>query len=136
MKKITGLLIDVNTGKASFKTVDKSLESYYKILDCSTIDIVNRRIGENANMRFDIICDDEALLVAPSIPSALSGVDFNDCLYGNLFVVGHDPGSEDVRSLTKEEIKYLRNYHIIFFVPSRTNAGTFHVNGLTRVYEF
>ena len=134
MKKITGLLIDVNTGLASFKTVDKSLESYYKILDCSTIDIINRRIGPDKF--FDIICDDEALLVSPAIPSAISGIDFNYCLYGNLFVVGHDPGSEDVRSLTKEEIKYLRNYHGLFFVPSRTNAGAFHVNGLTRVYEF
>lgn len=135
MKKITGLLIDVNTGNASFKTVDNSLESFYKILDCSTIDIINRRIGDGAERRFDIICDDEALLKSPATPSALSGYTYDYCLYGSLFVVGHDPGSEDIRSLTKEEKKHLSNNHVPFFTPTVNPSGTYHIDGLIRVRD-
>ena len=34
----------------------QGLEDYYKLIDCETIDIVNRDINGN---RYDIICDDE-----------------------------------------------------------------------------
>ena len=129
MKKITGLHVNTRTGKASYETIDANLESYYKTLDCTTIDIVSRQVGCSTplapSLRFDIICDDEALLKSPCVPSAL-GLDYNYCLYGDLFVVGHDDGSEDIRSLTKEERRYLsRNTHSIY-----TGVGNGYQTGL------
>lgn len=132
MKKITGLHVNTRTGKASYETIDANLESYYKTLDCTMIDIVNRQIGYNTvvapAMRFDIICDDEAMLKSPCVPSAI-GQDYSYCLYGDLFVVGHDDGSEDIRSLTKEEREYLKHHISPFFtgVDCGTQIGLIRV---------
>lgn len=44
-RKITGVLVDVTTRTAAKVTVEKDLDSYYKILNCRCIDIVRRGIG-------------------------------------------------------------------------------------------
>ena len=128
MKYITGLLVKTDGSKATFKTIPANLESYYKTLDCELIDIVNRQIGYGENFRFNIICDDEALLEAPTTPSA---IDFscNYCLYGNLFVVGVDNETGDVRSLTRGEMAHLRTNTGPFYVPFENNP----IHGLYRV---
>ena len=127
MKYITGLLVKTDGSKATFKTIPANLESYYKTLDCELIDIVNRNIGWE-DFRFNIICDDEALLKAPTRASAIN-LDCNYCLYGNLFVVGVDSETGDVRSLTRAEMKHLRANNGPFYVPYVGN----HVHGLYRV---
>lgn len=107
MKKITGYLIDVQNGTAGHVTIDKSLESYYKILNCEFIDITHRVIvGEQRE--FDIICDDEALM---NDDARLSAVDThgNMMLFGNLFVVKFD-GVDDEMSLTEDDINYVKQY--------------------------
>lgn len=125
MPKITGLLIDVNTGKSSAKTIDRNLESYYKILECDTIDIVSRNIGTR---RFDIICDDEALLKSPCNPSAFD-MHYECCLFGNLFVTGEADEEGNLTSLSKKDLKYLQ-YHLIDSfanVPSEIGCGLLDV---------
>ena len=104
-KTITGYFIDPAHGIAEPRTIEKSLDSYYSLLDCSCIDIVNRAIGEQ---HFDIICDDEALLKAPSYVSAFytSG---EPALVGSLFVCKFD-GRDDVTSLTGEELDYVDSH--------------------------
>lgn len=128
MKNITGMLIRTDGTKASFKTIPANLESYYKTLDCELIDIVNRQVGYDNAYRFNIICDDEALLKSPAIASAMDH-GLNYCLYGNLFVVGIDEETGDIRNLTKDERKYLELNHCQFFVPYRNDP----VDGLIRV---
>ena len=128
MKNITGLLIRTDGSRASFKTIPANLESYYKTLDCELIDIVNRQIGYDKAYRFNIICDDEALLKSPAIASAIDhSLDY--CLYGNLFVVGVDKETGDVRSLTKDEQEHLRLQHSRIFVPHSPES----IDGLIRV---
>ena len=58
MAEITGVLVNPDEKTVKKVTIEKSLDSYYKTLDCSCIDIVTRKIG---GRRFDIICDDEGL---------------------------------------------------------------------------
>ena len=128
MKYITGLLVKTDGSKATFKTIPANLESYYKTLDCELIDIVNRQIGYDKDFRFNIICDDEALLKAPTIASALNH-NFDYCLYGNLFVVGVDKDTGDARSLTRGEMAHLRTHHQHIFVPYSHHS----VDGLLRV---
>ena len=85
-KKITGILVDVHNGVAQKATIEKSLDSYYKALNCDCIDIVSRRID---GQLFDIICDDEALLKVNPRPSAMH-TDGHVALCGNLFIVNND----------------------------------------------
>ena len=43
---IKGVLIDVVNNTVKVVKIDKKLESYYKILNCNTIDITSRYIGD------------------------------------------------------------------------------------------
>lgn len=107
--KITGLLVDVENGIARKATLSKTLDGYYKALNCSMIDIVSRWIG---GKRFDIICDDEALFKDSPRTSAI-GMDYVPMLYGNLFVVAFD-GRDDVCSLSDAQIAYLLKLVVYF----------------------
>lgn len=99
MEKITGVLVNVTDGTARKATIECSLKSYYRALDCDCIDVVNRRLGGH---RFDIICDDEALLKADPIPSAFD-LDDQPALFGSLFFCRHDSSGNPV-SLSDAEI--------------------------------
>lgn len=103
--KITGVLVDVKAGVARKATIEKSLDGYYKALNCGCIDIVTRRIG---GQRFDIICDDEALLKDFAKVSAVNESN-RPMLFGNLFVVNFD-GRGDVCSLREGQIDFVL-YH-------------------------
>lgn len=101
-QKITGVLVDLEKGVACKATIDKSLEGYYKALNCELIDIVSRSIGGQG---FDIICDDEALLKANPRLSACNKRR-EPMLCGNLFVVNYD-GKGDVCSLRQGQIEHV-----------------------------
>ena len=89
-RKIRGVLVDVETGEAKEAIVEKSLDSYYEVLNCRCI---------------DIICDDEARLVESPIPSAVNNRGEVD-LCGNLFIVKFD-GCDDVKSLSSAEVSFI-----------------------------
>lgn len=101
-KTIRGFLIDPENNIAEERTIEKSLDSYYATLRCSCIDIVSREIAGEA---FDIICDDEALLVDNPCPSALDRV-HNVALCGPIFVVNYD-GKDDVADLSDWDVYLL-----------------------------
>lgn len=105
MKRITGYLIDVEHNIAATITIDKTLDAYYRILNCDCFDIARRRIG---GQEFDIICDDEALLKDNPKISAIDS-DGNPMLCGNLFIVKFD-GVDDVTSLDGNDVAFLSGY--------------------------
>lgn len=105
MNEITGYLIHVNSGTAGPITIEKSLDSYYNILNCDCIDIVTRAI---AGEKYDIVCDDEALLKDNPLISAIDD-GLNPALCGNLFVVRFD-GNEDLASLDERDIRHIEQY--------------------------
>lgn len=97
-ERITGVLVDVKAGTVKEATLD----SYYKTLDCTCIDIVSRRLGP---YRFDIICDDEGLLKADARVSA-TGPEGHPMLVGNLFFCHHDEEG-NTTSLHPDEITFI-----------------------------
>jgi len=99
---LRGVLIDVVNNVGNVVEIDRKLESYYKILNCKTIDITSRYIGDKL---FDIVCDDEGLYKENFIVSAITR-SLGPALVGNLFVVKHD-GKGNERSLTKKEVEYV-----------------------------
>ena len=127
MAKITGFLVDLNTGKACAKTVDHTLESFYKILDCDTIDVVHRNIG---GKRFNIICDDEALLKSPRHTSAVDPM-FEPMLFGNLFVVGLSDENGDFTNLTRAQLLHLKQCRLPTYIYHPTDNG--HERRLVRI---
>ena len=102
---IKGVLIDVMSNTAKVVEIEKSLKSYYKILNCDLIDITSRYIGGKL---FDIICDDEGLFKEDFIASAVTSYN-RIALVGNLFVVKFD-GKDDETSLDDEDIEHILNH--------------------------
>lgn len=106
MKRLTGVFVDVVNEKIELKTLETNdgsmLDEYYKLLNCRSIDIVQRKIG---GKHYDIICDDEGLLFEDWKP-AMAIVDENSeikqLLAGNLFIVLND-NQRNLRSLTTED---------------------------------
>lgn len=58
MKKLFGVLLDVQNSKVQKIEIEDSLDEFYRILNCSLVDMPVRKIG---NKYFTIICDDEGL---------------------------------------------------------------------------
>lgn len=108
MKKIKGVLIDVVEGTAKIVVIDHSLNSFYDVLHCRTIDITRRNVD---GVPFEIICDDEGLFSENPLISAID--DFgNPMLVGSIFVVGYDEENSDIRSLTADECAHvMMNIH-------------------------
>ena len=107
MANITGYLIDIASDEeARPVTVEHSLQSFYKLLNCDMIEITPRRIGRD-NRLYDIICDEEGLLKGAPTVSAYA-TDDEPVLVGSLLIV--NMGEDDVESLTPDDIKYIRDY--------------------------
>lgn len=102
MKNVQGLLVDAEHGTIAVCSTPNSLKSYYKILQCDTIDIISARFGPYV---LDVFCDDEALL---KNSFTVSAVDENHkpILVGNLFIASHDEEGNTI-SLEKEHIDYI-----------------------------
>lgn len=103
--KIKGILIDVKNEKVETIEIDKTLKEYYRILNCDTIDITERKIGDNT---YDIICDDEGLFKSKPKISAITKQS-QPALVGNLFIVKFD-GREDETSLDDEDIELIMKH--------------------------
>lgn len=96
------LLIDVKNSGVCVVRAD-GLDDYYKLIDCRCIDIVSRRIGENV---YDIICDDEGLLVDSPRVSAVDSAG-QPMLVGNLLIAGLADEEGHLTDLTADDIDYI-----------------------------
>lgn len=103
-KNIYGVLLDVENKKAEAIEIADDLKKYYEVLNCSCIDIVQRRIGRK---NFTIICDDEGLFsVAPKI-SAINNLG-QPQLVGNLFIVAAESDEDgNLIGLSMSEAEYI-----------------------------
>lgn len=105
-KKLLGVLFDTETSRAKAVHLDDSLESFYKALHCTTIDIVGRTVGDK---HFNIVCDDEALLQSDCRISGITPF-FEATLFGSLFVVGPCDEVGNLTSLTKADVKHILSH--------------------------
>lgn len=104
MKKLLGVLVDVEKEEAKVIEINDDLNEFYRVLNCDTIDIVTRRVGKKL---VSIICDDEGLFKDEPKISAIDNRG-NVMLVGNLFIVsGETDGDGDLVSLTNAESKYI-----------------------------
>ena len=94
------LLVDVKNREVRMLEAS-TLKEYYKLLDCDIIDIVQRKI---AGKYYEIICDDEGLLVDAPILSAAWKTTKKPALFGNLLIAGEAIDGE-LTSITAEDAK-------------------------------
>ena len=122
--KILAVYVDVyGKGRATKKYIKPDLDEYYRLLDCTCIDMPTRWIGGKP---FIIICDDEGMFRSDR---KVSAVDANGepALVGNLLVVAFD-GREDVRGLTDDEADMILVEHV-------TGRGRMDKRGRTAIWE-
>lgn len=98
---ITGVLLDAETARVKRASIPDTLDSYYRALNCTTIDIVSRTIG---GQRFDIVCDDEGTFKEDVRISALDRA-CQPMLVGSLFVCKSADGR--LQSLNDTEIAHV-----------------------------
>ena len=131
MKRVIYLNVD-KCNPPEVLLIEDTLETYYKLIDCDTIDIVTRRIGGKA---FHIICDDEILIkkslkspfprigvYAPNEPFPRIG-DYapNDwSIYGNVVIIGYVNAVGEFTELSEDDceliLKKVRR-HTPFYCP-------------------
>jgi len=101
-KQIFGVAI-IN-GEFKPMTVEDSLDSYYKLLGCSVIDIPMRRIG---GVYYDIVCDEEGLYNSDNRIQMIHKDTNVPMLVGNLFIC-KDDGKGELKSLDNEDVEKIR----------------------------
>lgn len=108
MKTIKAYYIDPRNDIAEAREITPELSTYYDMLHCDTIDIVNRGLT-NTDRRFDIICDDNGLYADDVRISAI-----DDCgspmLVGALLVVGEADEDGNETSLDDYDFCWLERY--------------------------
>ena len=107
-KTIKAYYIDPMNNIAEAREITPCLDTYYDMLHCDTIDIVNRGLTNTAR-RFDIICDDNGLYADNVRVSALDHV-YGPMLVGALLVVGQADDEGNETSLTDEDVRWLTRY--------------------------
>lgn len=115
-KKLLGVLFDTETSRAKAVRLDDNLESFYKALHCTTIDIVERTV---VGRRFNIVCDDEALLQSDCRVSAITPR-LEATLFGSLFVVGPCDEEGNLTSLTRADVKHILSNSFSHYQASDT----------------
>ena len=102
-KLLRGVLVDVENEKVSVVEIPDELDEFYKILNCSCIDIVARKIGRK---HFEIVCDDEGLFKENHKISAIDNLG-NVQLVGNLFIVGAEVDDGNLTSIPADDVPYV-----------------------------
>lgn len=104
---IKGVLLDIENNEAKVVEFEPTLENYYGMLHCDTIDIVSKSIGYNRSHReYDIVCDDEGLLKDGNKISAIDNLG-RPQLVGSLLVVGLADGEGCETSLSDKDCDFI-----------------------------
>lgn len=99
------LLLNVQENKSEVVNAN-GLQDYYRLIGCTTIDIVNRGIK---GKRYDIICDDEGTFLEDPRISAIDDMG-QPLLVGNLIVCGEADEEGNLTDLTEADIKHIGKY--------------------------
>lgn len=91
--------------------INDDLDEFYSLLEVDTIDIVSRSVG---TMFYDIICDDNGLLVEnPRIALVPTEDDErNFAIYGNIIFCNYNDEGKMI-DLTDSEIQNLKNHQVV-----------------------
>lgn len=86
------------------RLIENGLESFYKIIDCDLIEIVQIEVEGKF---YDVICDEEFLLKEKPVPTLF--IDNENVLCGNLIFTTCDEDGK-TQGLTDTDIKILMEY--------------------------
>ena len=114
-KLLRGVLVDVEKETVEIMEIVDELDEFYKILNCSCIDITKRSIGATSK-KFNIVCDDEALCKGEPKISAVDYFGITQ-LCGNLFIVGGKIDDGNLTSLSESEAEYVKK--LVKKMPTR-----------------
>lgn len=109
VRMIRGFLLDVENGVAEERTVPDKLDSYYKMLNCSCIDITIRKLGYSGNRYFEFVVDDEGMFKTEPIISAVDNYG-RGMFVGNLFITGRTDEEGNLTSLTDKDVNYIKRF--------------------------
>lgn len=121
MRKIKALVLNIETGMKEVE-IEDSLKTYYDLIDCDTIDITERKIGDRW---YSIVVDDEGLLSMNPVVSAYSE-NMEPVLVGNLVFCGADDDGY-LTSLSPEDIANLKA-HGMSTIALNEEDGTLREN--------
>jgi len=96
----------IKEGKLKVVDIKDKLDTYYDILECRCIDIVERRIGD---IEYSIVCDDEGLYNEAALISMMHYRTHQPMLVGNLFICKHGRNGE-LKSLSDEDVKNVEEH--------------------------
>lgn len=116
------ILYDVKkTKNVSVVDINFELDTFYKLVQCNTIDIVKSKVN---GIDVEIIVDDEGLFVKDPILSCVrksSEFDkFVPALYGNLLITGPADREGDLTALSDDVIEILVEQGFIQVVNPKT----------------
>lgn len=101
--KVIYLNVNENKPPEVLDIVD-DLDTYYKLCQCTCIDIVTREIGK---IPYSIVCDDEGLFVNEPKISAVDNK-YHAQLVGNLVICGMPDEYGELTGLTDFDIAHIR----------------------------
>lgn len=122
MRKIKALVLNTEKGMKEAE-IEDSLKTYYELIDCDTIDITARKVGDRW---YRIVVDDEGLLKMNPVVSAYTE-DMEPVLVGNLVFCGAEDEDGYLTSLSQEDIANLKA-HGISTMDLNTIDGTVRHN--------
>lgn len=99
------ILLNVFDERVELIDIEPELDAYYEKLDCSYIDIVERKIGGKF---FDVMCDEEGLFREPQKISAINDMG-EPMLVGNLMFFKND-GEGNLVGLSDEDIEHIKSF--------------------------
>lgn len=101
--KIKAYYIDPDSNTAEPREIETELDTYYRLLHCTCIDIVTRKIGGKT---YVIICDDEGLFNTDPHISAIDDLG-QPMLVGALLVTGLADRRGELTTLTDDDVRYI-----------------------------
>ncbi len=104
--RITAILIDTEKEVFGMVNIPNELESFYALLSCQCIDIVQRRIGVHCKKTFNIICDDEGLFKDLQKISAINSLGQVQ-LVGSILIVGNADIEGNLNDLSEHDVNYI-----------------------------
>ena len=115
------ILIDVKNMATEVVEINDDIDTFHELIGCRCIDITTRKV---AGEYYDIMCDDEGLLIDDAIPSAITPDGYVQ-LVGNLMLFKNDD-SGNLMSLSDKDIKRIRDK--IFQIQYYSSNG--YVDGI------
>ena len=101
-------MVILKKGRLEIEFIEENLQSYYKILKCDTIQIINLKIN---NTLYSFILDDEGKLKENYINIILTHKGkIIDTLVGNIIIQKYDFENDEVKNLESQDIQNISNW--------------------------